>query len=51
MNIKFDEMLSDIGNVLQNKNVSIIRLTIQVFPTFTQRRVKRDLHVTTQHND
>ena len=48
MNIKFDELLSEIGNVLQ-KYVSIIRLTISVFPTFTQRHIKRDL--TTQRND
>ena len=46
MNIEFDELLSEIGNFLQK---SIIRLTISVFPTFTQRHIKRDLTTTRQN--
>ena len=54
MNIKFGELLSDIGNVLQKrriklKHVSIIRLRISVFPIFTQRHIKSN--VTMQRND
>ena len=54
MNIKLDELLSEISNVLQKRrvylnHVSMIRLNSSDFPTFTQRYVKRN--VTMQRND
>ena len=51
MNIKFDELLSEISNVLQKRRVYLnhVSLNSSVFSTFTQRYVKRN--VAMQRND
>ena len=56
MNIKFNELLSEIGNVLQKRryelnHVSITHSKSSVFPTFTQRHVIRKKTQTKQHSN